>query len=590
MPTLDSLIEQYKKKYDYYRETGRICAQICETNMEQMGIRAIVTSRAKKPERLRDKLEKREVDCRYQSFEDISHDIIDLSGVRIALYFPGDLVKVQQFIESTFTVKECKSFPEPEKVKTDQKKEYQKRFSGYWATHYRVYLKDKDLSEDEKKYADTLIEIQIASALMHAWAEVEHDLVYKPFSGELSYQEYQILDELNGLVLAGEIALERLQKAVKDRVSQEGTEFNNHYEVASFLNNNLSSSIKKVQEEIILGRVDLLFKCIRTTKFNKPEQLKELIDYVDSERMDRSVVDQIMDEIGKTNPDLHDEYRNMKQSEELKSQLDALHMNSENGNRQGEANTLANIGFLYNARENYEEAIAYFMKAVQINKEIGGIQGEANQRLNVGATYQLKGDTDKALEYCSQALVLHKQISYRQGQAYALGMIGNIYTDRQNFYEAFGKYHESLEIYREVNYRFGEITQLNNLGRLFKRQNKYDRALEYFNQALEISKQFDIVQGEADALHNMGDIHFENGNLEKAFEYYEKALSIQKSNGNEKSRMAILMSMGDAHEKSGQYSDALSCYQEALTISSNNEYKNAEEKVIAKIRCIQEIL
>ncbi|WP_213202479.1 hypothetical protein [Erwinia rhapontici] len=40
--------------------------------------------------------------------------------------------------------------------------------------------------------------------LMHARSEVEHELVYKPFQGNLSREEHMILDEINGLVLAGE--------------------------------------------------------------------------------------------------------------------------------------------------------------------------------------------------------------------------------------------------------------------------------------------------------------------------------------------------------------------------------------------------
>lgn len=56
---------------------------------------------------------------------------------------------------------------------------------------------------------------------MHAWSEVEHDLVYKPLNGTLSEEELAILDELNGLVLAGEIALERLQIAGTARILKE---------------------------------------------------------------------------------------------------------------------------------------------------------------------------------------------------------------------------------------------------------------------------------------------------------------------------------------------------------------------------------
>lgn len=44
----------------------------------------------------------------------------------------------------------------------------------------------------------------------------------KPLQGRLSDDEYAILDELNGLVMAGEIALERLQKAGEARVAAGG--------------------------------------------------------------------------------------------------------------------------------------------------------------------------------------------------------------------------------------------------------------------------------------------------------------------------------------------------------------------------------
>ena len=586
MSFVDRFIEYYKKTFDLYRETGRISAQICETNMEQMGIRAIVTYRAKRIERLKEKLEKRNIVKNYESFDEIIEDIVDLSGVRVALYFPGDLYKVQQFIESNFRIVECKIFPDPLKA-GDQKVDYQKRFSGYWATHYRVYLKNEDLPEETKKYSDILIEIQVASVLMHAWAEVEHDLVYKPFSGELSYEEYQILDELNGLVLSGEIALQRLQKAVKDRVSQAGIEFNNHYELASFLNNKLGSASEGLKREIALGRVDLLFKCIKFSDLNKPEKLKEILVYVDPERTNKTIVDQIMDRINGLNPVLYENYRNLKQSEELKYQMDTLQMNRENGNRQGEANTLANIGYLYSSKENYDEAIHYFLKSVKINKEIGGKQGEANQLLNLGSTYRLKGDRIKALEYCNLAIKLHEQISYKQGQANTLGVIGNIYSDSHNYKEAINYYNEALEIYKDTDYKVGEITQLNNLGIIFSKQKQFEQALYYFNQALDICAEYNYKQGEGEALHNIGTIYFESGSLKEAFGFYEKALFIQDKIGNQKHKIDILKSIAKAYETLGEITKALNSYKEILIISNNIEYKKVEEEALENIRRMQ---
>lgn len=499
MTVINGFIKYYIQQQEYYREAARICAQLCETNMEQIGIRTIVTSRAKKTDRLRDKLRKRDQTKRYNSFDDIFDDIADLSGVRIALYFPGDLYKVQQFIEAYFQVKECRTFPEPQQNSNGEPSEYKKRFTGYWATHYRVYMNGKNLPEEAKKYADTLIEIQVASVLMHAWSEVEHDLVYKPYSGELSYEEYQILDELNGLVLAGEIALERLQKAVKNRVSEVGQEFNNHYELAMFLYNKLGSASTDSRRNTVLGRVDLLFQCIKSSVYNKPESLKDLILYIDPDTRTRPVVDQIIDKIREIHPELYERYLDVKQSEELKYQLETLQMHRENGNRQGEANTLANIGYIYSSKENYEEAIGYFTKAVKINHEIGGIQGEANQLLNLGSTYRLMGEYEKALEYCYQAAQLHQQINYKQGQANALGIIGNIFSDSSNFDEAMKYYIKAIDIYRDTNYKLGEALQLNNLGLLYRKQNNYTKALECYEEAFTISNSIEYKNGAEEA-------------------------------------------------------------------------------------------
>ena len=97
------------------------------------------------------------------------------------------------------------------------------------------------------------------------------------------------------MVLSVEIALERLQKAVRNRVSQVGKEFNNHYELAMFLYNKLGSLTAKTQSEIVLGRVDLLFNCLKSYNFNKPEYLMEFLIQIDSDTKNRSIVNQIID-------------------------------------------------------------------------------------------------------------------------------------------------------------------------------------------------------------------------------------------------------------------------------------------------------
>lgn len=298
MEIIDQFLSQYIREIDFYEKAARICAETCEYELEREGIRAIVTYRAKRIDRLKDKLVKRNEKKKYSTVDEIYEDIVDLAGVRVAIYFPNDINKIDRFIKSKFNVKEIKEFPQLKKY-TDEanskKNEYKKVFSGYNATHYRVYLKSQDRNVDDSSYGQAMIEIQVASVLMHAWAEVEHDLVYKPLNGELSTDEYEILDELNGLILAGELALKRLQKAVKQRVRKNGRYFSSHYELASFIYDRISAESKVKFEDIIMGRADVLFKFLKTLNMNRPEYIDKYLDNVDPECKSISVVEQIID-------------------------------------------------------------------------------------------------------------------------------------------------------------------------------------------------------------------------------------------------------------------------------------------------------
>lgn len=295
MDLINKFISRYRKELDYYEKSAKMVADLIEANLRSDGVRAIVTSRAKNPSRLEEKTRNRAKEIEYQSEEDIYKDIVDLAGVRVALYFPGEMDKVGKIIENIFTL------DAPSKIfKGTDNNDYPKaRFSGYWANHYRVRIRDTNLNEYQKRYTEARVEVQVASVLMHAWSEVEHDLVYKPLQGKLSDEEYAILDELNGLVLSGEIALERLQKAGELRASTSGRWYENHYDLAASLVELTRANIDVPEaNESTIGRVDILYKLLRALEINTPDKLskylKALHDDLDARPLSEQVIDQII--------------------------------------------------------------------------------------------------------------------------------------------------------------------------------------------------------------------------------------------------------------------------------------------------------
>lgn len=293
MDLIGQFVARYRKEFDFYEQSSRMVAQVLDSNLQSAGVRAIVTSRAKHPTRLEAKVRQREKQNAYAGIDEIYDDIVDLGGVRVALYFPGEREEVGRIVKSLFVlVSPQKDFP------TSAQPSYKKRFSGYWASHYRVRLSESMLNESQKRYAEARVEIQVASVLMHAWSEVEHDLVYKPLQGMLSQEEYSILDELNGLVLAGEIALERLQRAAEQRASVDGREFSNHYDLAASL---LEMSRQRLADLDIadssIGRADLLFSLLRELGRNTPEHLRKYISAIHSDFERRPIAEQVIDQV-----------------------------------------------------------------------------------------------------------------------------------------------------------------------------------------------------------------------------------------------------------------------------------------------------
>lgn len=287
-PIIDEFMAQYVREYDFFSQLAGIAEARLGADLKRHGIRAIVSSRAKDPDRLRDKLierSTRDVDRKeYHSVGDVRNDIVDLAGARIALYFPGDLDKVTKLISETFDVTKQIDFPNKDS------EPHAKNLAGYLARHFRGHLKAG--VGLQRRYATAVLEIQVASVLMHAWSEVDHDLRYKTLQGQPSVDEIAILDELNGLVLTGEIALERLQRSIESRVGEPGAHFANAYELQSFLSSSLP-----VANSAEVGRVDVLFDFLRNAEMDTPKALEPYLKGVVSPSAQNSAADQLIDRI-----------------------------------------------------------------------------------------------------------------------------------------------------------------------------------------------------------------------------------------------------------------------------------------------------
>lgn len=175
----------------------------------------------------------------FESAVEMLHDLHDFGGARISLYFPGDIERISHILAEKFElVREARKHQSMDVITTLQRRlqdfdanapvdgihqgHTERGFSGYKATHFLVRLLEKDIpSSRTAVWKDLLVEIQVGTLVMHAWSEIEHDMIYKPLESQaISEDEIRLLDLINGIVATGESALGQLEASTKKRLDQ----------------------------------------------------------------------------------------------------------------------------------------------------------------------------------------------------------------------------------------------------------------------------------------------------------------------------------------------------------------------------------
>ncbi|OGM49604.1 hypothetical protein ABOM_001679 [Aspergillus bombycis] len=196
-------VQEYQNKKWIYARNAAATARICHEMLQAELLPAVVTYRVKDPSSLERKLRQREHlrGQHYPSRESIQDEISDLAGVRIVVYFPQDTERVLDALGGRFDVELKKSYGAVDTNRVRKTSGHIQR-PGYCATHCWVFLK-----QDEPQARDgssrRRVEIQVVSLLRHAWAQFEHDAVYKARS-TMNLEDRQILDALSCAIHRGE--------------------------------------------------------------------------------------------------------------------------------------------------------------------------------------------------------------------------------------------------------------------------------------------------------------------------------------------------------------------------------------------------
>jgi len=245
--------------------------------------------------------------------------------------------------------------------------------------------------------------------------------------------------------------------------------------------------------------------------------------------------------------------------------------------RNGLDPVLANLGSLYEAQGEYEQAKQLYSEALDILQEQGNY-ADAIARLNdLAGIHHAQGHYDKAIELYNQALEIYEDGKDTDIATYAstINLLAGTYHAQEKYAEAEKKYLEALDIRRNLK-GLGESNRdvaisLNNLGLLYADQRRPDQAKSHYEQALLIQKS---LFGEtnldiATTLNNLALLFYSQHNLLEAEKSLEATLKIrQKLLGKNHPDVAgSLNNLAGIYKAQGRFAEAKPLYEEALKIA-----------------------
>lgn len=193
----DNILAEYKTNHTLYNDFSYVMYNLLEDMLKKDRYKYHINNRLKDLTSLSEKIKRKEISgVQYKHIEDIE----DVVGIRIVFYTEADK---KGFLKSM-----RKNFGESMKI------EKAKGPYGYSSTHVIASLGQKRSNLVEYKRFDGLkCEIQLTLILNHAWAEVEHDILYKEGTA-VSQMDQQQYDGLKN----------RMKKIMSEYIERASTE------------------------------------------------------------------------------------------------------------------------------------------------------------------------------------------------------------------------------------------------------------------------------------------------------------------------------------------------------------------------------
>ncbi|EAR85759.2 tetratricopeptide repeat protein (macronuclear) [Tetrahymena thermophila SB210] len=194
------------------------------------------------------------------------------------------------------------------------------------------------------------------------------------------------------------------------------------------------------------------------------------------------------------------------------------------------------IGWIYAQKDQYDEALKYFLNLEQENSDYPGILN------SIGVTYSRLKQREKAEEY------YYKSHNKFPMNTLYINNLAQFYSQNKNIDECKELFMKSLKI------NPNKVLTLYFYGYFLCKQKQCDEGMQYLLKGLEINPQ------STDICNALANINKELSDIEKSEFYYKKCIELEPLNGQ------FYEAIGMFYIDEGMFDEAIDYFKKALTM------------------------
>lgn len=209
------------------------------------------------------------------------------------------------------------------------------------------------------------------------------------------------------------------------------------------------------------------------------------------------------------------------------------------------ATALDGLGVVCQIQGRFEEAKDLHLEALQINRNIRNLEGQSVNLGNLARLHIQLEDWEQAEQYIRKSIKIEQKNENLAGIAFDKLVLAEIDIGREN-YEAAEKKLLQLESMMTREGRSDDLLAISSqIGLVHRMMGRLDEAYERQLTVLDRARRMNHADGIPAILDELAEIELARGNKEQAKEYWEEALEHYEKLGSEKMIESIRTSLSE---------------------------------------------